>query len=192
GLAERKIDALLVSFGPNLRYLSGFTGSSGALLVLPERTILFTDPRYTIQSHQESTCEIKISKRPITEDILAVIEKRKLKRIGFEPGRMSFEVHDKLKSKLPMRASLVPISGWIEELRCVKSPTEIARIRRSVETNSRAFEQAARRVKPGMREHDLAAELDYQLRRLGAEKNSFETIVAAGLRSALPHAQPTA
>ena len=191
GLAAHKIDAVLVSFGPNLRYLSGFTGSNGALLALPDRTILFTDPRYTIQSHQESTCEIKISKRPITEDILAAIAKRKIKRIGFEPGRMSFEVHDKLKSKLPMRSSLVPVAGWIEELRRVKSPGEIARIRRSVETNSRAFEQAARRVKPGVREHDLAAELDYQLRRLGAEKNSFETIVAAGVRSALPHAQPT-
>jgi Xaa-Pro aminopeptidase len=192
GLAEHKIDALLVSFGPNLRYLSGFTGSNGALLVLPERTILFTDPRYTIQSHQESSCQIKISKRPISEDILAAIARQKIQRIGFEPGRVTVDVHEKLKEKLPMRASLIPVAGWIEELRRVKSPAEIARIRRSVETNSRAFEQTARRVKPGMRECDLAAELDYQLRRLGAEKNSFETIVAAGVRSALPHAQPTA
>ncbi len=192
GLAARKIDVLLVSYGPNLRYLSGFTGSNGALLVFPDRTILFTDPRYTIQSHQESTCEIRISKRAITEDVLAAVAKRKLKRIGFEPGRMTVDVHEKLRSQLPMRASLVPAGGWIEELRQVKSPAEIARIRRSVDTNSRAFEQAVRRVRPGMREHDLAAELDYHVRRLGAEKNSFETIVAAGARSALPHAQPTA
>jgi Xaa-Pro aminopeptidase len=192
GLAEHKIDALLVSFGPNLRYLSGFTGSNGALLVLPDRTILFTDPRYTIQSQQESSCQIKISKRAISADILATIARKKIKHIGFEPGRVTVDVHEKLKEKLPMRAALVPVAGWIEELRQVKSPAEIARIRRSVETNSRAFEQATRRVKPGMRESDLAAELDYQVRRHGAEKNSFETIVAAGARSALPHAQPTA
>ncbi len=74
----------------------------------------------------------------------------------------------------------------------VKSPDEIERIRRSVETNSRAFEQAVARVKPGMKESDLAAELEYRMRRLGAEKPSFETIVAGGARSAWPHAQPTA
>ena len=74
----------------------------------------------------------------------------------------------------------------------VKSPAEIALIRRSVETNSRAFEQAVSRVRPGMKEQDLAAELEYRMRRLGAEKPSFETIVAGGARSALPHAQPTA
>ena len=61
GLAERKLDALLVSFGPNLRYLSGFTGSNGSLLVLPDKAILFTDPRYTIQAGQEATCQVRIS-----------------------------------------------------------------------------------------------------------------------------------
>ena len=74
----------------------------------------------------------------------------------------------------------------------MKSPAEIERIRRSVETNSKAFEQAVARVRPGMKEQDLAAELEYRMRRLGAEKPSFETIVAGGVRSALPHAQPTA
>ena len=74
----------------------------------------------------------------------------------------------------------------------VKSAAEIELIRRSVETNSRAFEQAVSRVRPGMTEQDLAAELEYRMRKLGAEKPSFETIVARGIRSALPHAQPTA
>lgn len=74
----------------------------------------------------------------------------------------------------------------------VKSADELNRIRRSVVTNSKAFEQTVTRVKPGMKEQDLAAELEYRMRRLGAEKPSFETIVAGGVRSALPHAQPTA
>jgi Xaa-Pro aminopeptidase len=90
-----------------------------------------------------------------------------------------------------LSASLEPVSGWIEELRMLKSAAELALIRRSVETNSRAFEQTIARVKPGTRERDLAAELEYRMRRLGAERPSFETIVAAGVRSALPHAQPT-
>ena len=87
----------------------------------------------------------------------------------------------------------MPVRGWIEDLRTIKSPDrDQERIRRSVETNSQAFEQAVARVKPGMKEQDLAAELEYRMRRLGAEKPSFETIVAGGGRSALPHAQPTA
>ncbi|HUB77983.1 MAG TPA: Xaa-Pro peptidase family protein [Bryobacteraceae bacterium] len=192
GLAEHKLDGLLVSFGPNLRYLSGFTGSNAMLLLAPARSILFTDPRYTIQAGQESTCQVHISKGPLILDVLSAIGRLRLRRVGYEPAVMSCEAYQSLESKMPARTSLVPVRGWIEELRMVKSSTEIAAIRRSVETNSQAFEQGIAHVKPGMKEQDLAAELEYRMRRLGAEKPSFETIVAGGGRSALPHAQPTA
>jgi Xaa-Pro aminopeptidase len=192
GLAERKLDGLLVAFSPNLRYLTGFTGSNGSLLVLGGKSILFTDPRYQIQACQEVTCRVKIAKGPLVAAVAAAIARLGLKRIGYEPARMTCDAYESLKARLPMRASLEPVNGWIEELRMVKSPAEIALIRRSVETNSRAFEQAVARIRPGMTEQDLAAELEYRMRRLGAEKPAFETIVAAGVRSALPHAQPTA
>jgi Xaa-Pro aminopeptidase len=192
GLSTRKLDALLVAFSPNLRYLSGFTGSNGNLLLTPGRSILFTDPRYRIQSAEETTCEVRIVKGPLTVAVNAAISRLRLRRIGYEPARMTCDLFDALKAKLPMRASLEPAAGWIEELRMVKSAAEIDRIRRSVETNSRAFEQAIARVKPGMKESDLAAELEYRMRRLGAEKLAFETIVAGGARSAWPHAQPSA
>jgi Xaa-Pro aminopeptidase len=194
GLAERKLDALLVSAGPNVRYLSGFTGDNANLLVLAGRAILFTDPRYTIQAAQETEgrgAQVRIAKGALALDVVAAIRRLRLKRIGFEPARMSCEAHEAVKSRLPMKASLEPAAGWIEQLRMIKSADEIARIRRSVETNSRAFEQAVSRVKPGMKESELAAELEYRMRRLGAEKPSFDTIVAGGLRGALPHAQPT-
>jgi Xaa-Pro aminopeptidase len=194
GLAEHKVDALLVSAGPNVRYLSGFTGDNANLLVLPDRAILFTDPRYTIQAAQEThgrRLQVRIAKGALVLDVLAAIRRLRLHRIGFEPARMTCEAHESLRSRLPMKASLEPVAGWIEQLRMVKSADEIARIRRSVETNSRAFEQAAARVRPGMKESELAAELEYRMRRLGAEKPSFDTIVAGGLRGALPHAQPT-
>jgi Xaa-Pro aminopeptidase len=191
GLAARKLDALLVSFSPNLRYLSGFTGSNGALLVLPGKSILFTDPRYTIQASQEVTCRVRIATGPLLLDVATAIQRLGVRRIGYEPARMTCDVFEALKSRLPLKASLEAAPGWIEDLRLVKSAEEIARIRRSVATNSRAFEQVAARVRPGMKEQDLAAELEYRMRRLGAEKPSFETIVAGGSRSALPHAQPT-
>jgi Xaa-Pro aminopeptidase len=192
GLAERKLDGLLVSWGPNLRYLSGFTGSNALLLITAAKAVLFTDPRYTIQAGRESTCQTHISKASLTVDAIAAMTKLRVKRVGYEPAMMSCDAFEALEAKMPAKAALVPVRGWIEDLRTVKSAHEIARIRRSVATNSRAFDQGVARVKPGMKEQDLAAELEYRMRRLGAEKPAFETIVAAGERSALPHAQPTA
>jgi Xaa-Pro aminopeptidase len=190
-LTARKLDALLVSFSPNLRYLSGFTGSNGALLILPGRSILFSDPRYEIQASQESTCEVRIGKGPLLDSVVTAIRRLGVKRIGYEPARMTCDFFEALKSKLPMRASLQPVRGWIEELRMIKSPAELELIRRSVETNSLAFEQTVGRLKASTSESDLAAALEYRMRRLGAEKPSFESIVAGGERSALPHAQPS-
>ncbi len=92
---------------------------------------------------------------------------------------------------LPGSARLIPIASLVETLRMVKSPGEIGLIRRSVQTNSEAFAQALALVRPGITEIDLAAELEYRMRRLGAEKPAFESIVAFGPRSAFPHASPT-
>jgi Xaa-Pro aminopeptidase len=192
GLAARKIDALLVTAPPNVRYLSGFTGDNGNLLIHAGGALLFTDPRFAIQAKQEAGCRIRISKGPLAADVLGAVRRLGLRRIGYDPARATCAYIDALKAKLPLHSSLEPAAGWIEELRMIKSAAEVELIRRSVETNSRAFEQAVSRIRPGMKELDLAAEIEYRMRRLGAEKPSFETIVAAGRRAALPHAQPTA
>ena len=191
GFKARKVDALLVPFGPNLRYLSGFTGSSALLLVLSGGdAVLFTDPRYRLQSAREVSCAVQICAVQLVSALLEIIGRIGVRRIGFDPAHTSCEQRDTLNDGLPMRASLVPAAGWVESLRAIKSASEIALIRRSVETNSAAFAQAVKHARAGMREADLAAELDYRMRREGAEKTAFDTIVAAGERSALPHAQP--
>jgi Xaa-Pro aminopeptidase len=192
GLGERKLDAFIVTGLPNIRYLTGFTGDNAILLVSPGKSILFTDPRFQIQAAQESSCAVKIAKGPLTPEVVAAMKRLGVRRAGFEPARTTVEVLKGLSDRLPMNASLLPVDGWVEQLRMLKSPEEIARIRQSVATNSKAFEQTASRVRPGMKESELAAELEYRMRRLGAERPSFETIVAGGPRSALPHAQPTA
>ncbi|MFY9728352.1 MAG: Xaa-Pro peptidase family protein [Bryobacteraceae bacterium] len=191
-LAARGAGALLVSAAPNVRYLSGFTGDNAVLLVLPGKAVLFTDPRYAIQATQQVSCRVKICKGPLVEGVAAALRRLGAIRIGYEPARMTCGEFQKLQSRLPMQASLEPFPAVVEELRMIKSPAEMTLIRRSVELNSRAFELAVRHVQPGMTERDLAAEIEYRMRRLGAEKPSFETIVAGGRRSALPHAQPTA
>lgn len=191
-LAERKLEALIVSFTTNVRYLTGFTGSNGILLVLPAGALFLTDPRYRLQSAREVDCRRRVASGPLLPKLVSAVEKMKLRRLGFEKSRMSYEGYEFLKSRLPMRTSLEPVPGLVEELRMRKSEREIALVRDSVAANSEAFEQAVSQMRVGMREVDLAAELDYRMRRLGAERTAFETIIAAGPRSALPHAQPTA
>lgn len=195
--AELKIDALLVSAPPNVRYLSGFTGDNGLLLVTPGDTpdsqTLFTDPRFTIQAAQECSCEVKtVTKTPLDQAAVQTIRKHRWKRIGFEGSRMLFEMYRRLDESLPKGVKLTPVGPVVERLRMIKSDAEIALIRRSVATNSEAFEKTTRSIRWGARESEIAAELEYRVRRLGAEKAAFETIVATGSRSALPHAQPTA
>jgi Xaa-Pro aminopeptidase len=112
--------------------------------------------------------------------------------VGVEQDEITFARAEDLKARLPARSELAGVSGLIENLRMVKDAEEIEMIRASVELNSRALDNALRRFKVGMSERELAAEIDYQSRKMGAEGPSFDTIVAAGSRAALPHAQPGA
>lgn len=190
-LAQHKIDGLLVTALPNVRYLAGFTGSNAAVLLTEERAILFTDPRYQTQAPLESDCEVKIAKGPLLAEVLKVLKRLGIKRLGFERNRASFETYDYLKREAA-GVKLVGLAGVIERLRMVKSPVEIATIKASVELNSAALEQALRVFRRGTTELDMAAEIEYRMRQLGADGPAFETIVASGARTALPHARPTA
>jgi Xaa-Pro aminopeptidase len=190
---KHKIDALFVSFLPNVRYLSGFTGSNGALLLLGSgEAVFFTDPRYRIAAAGEVGCRIHVSSGPMLPDAVKAVKAARIRRLGFEKSRIGYEAYEYLRAGLRERARLVGVAGAVEARRMVKSASEIALIRRSVRTNSAAFEAALRTIRPGKtREADLAAEIDYRMRRLGAERPAFETIVAVAERSALPHAQPS-
>ena len=188
---RHKADALLISSPANVRYLTGYAGSNGLVLVTASETHFFTDPRYALEASQNITCKLHIAKGPLNEAVVGVVKRKKLKKIGFEPAWLNLEQYQKLKDLLPLGASLQALPGIVENLRMTKSPEEIAQIRKSVRVNSEAYAWTLRRVRLGMRERDIAAELDYQMRLRGAEKPAFDTIVAAGARSALPHAQPT-
>ncbi len=193
-LQAEKLDAILVTSLVNVRYLTGFTGSNALLLLTPNSARLFTDPRYTTQASAEATCPITIVKKgPLLNDAIARIKKTKLRKLGFEKSHLSYEQFADLFEALPKSVKLMPLDGWVEEARLVKSSGEIERIQESVVTNSLAFDRALRKLRPGrMTESDLAAEIDYQQRKLGAEGTAFNTIVASGAHAALPHARPRA
>ena len=187
---EMRANAFVVTAPPNVRYLSGFTGSNGALLLTVDRALLFTDPRYQIQAEEESSCEVKIAKGPLLRHLSSWVRRLKIKTLAFEAGRISFEDYRQLK-ELAKGVRLSPLSGAIESLRTVKSSAEIAAVKTSVQLNSAALEQALRHFKASMTEVDLAAEIEYRMRQLGADGPAFETIIASGKRTALPHARPT-
>ncbi len=190
-LGAHKIEALLVSSPASVRYLTGYTGSNGLLLVTPSESHFFTDPRYATDSKANIDCIVHICKKGLYEEAAAIAKRKRLKKLGFEPSWMNVEPFEKLRKLLGAAVKLVAVSGIVETLRAVKSPSEIARIRAAVLANSAAYSKTLQRVRVGVREMDIAAELEFQMRMLGAEKAAFETIVASGARTALPHAHPT-
>ena len=160
------------------------------LLVTPESQTLFTDPRFAIQASEECTCARRRSgpaRSLLDPYAIEVIQRGKLKRVGFEATRLIYDVHRRLKEALPLGTTLKPIGPVIENLRMVKTKDEIDRIRRSVQMNSQAFEKTVQSIRPGVSESHIAAELEFQMRRAWEPRRPpSETIVAAGPRSALP------
>jgi len=187
-----KLDACLITSLHNVRYLTGFTGSSANVLLFHDgNAVLFTDPRYTVQSKQQVNCAIHIAKGPLTKSLMEEVARRRISKIGFEPEHINVARLEGLTKALPARARLLPVGeGMIARQRMIKDDGEIALIRHAVTVNSKALELALKRLKPGMTETGLAAEIDYQSRKLGANGPAFDTIVAAGKRAALPHARP--
>lgn len=191
-LAGLKIDALLVSAPANVRYLSDYTGSNGLVLVTKSGSHFFTDPRYAISAAQQVTCKVHVVKGPLIPAVSKLLKSKRIRKIGFESAWLRFEDYARLKDELALGAALHPVGRVLEQQRMVKSLSEILKIRRSVAVNSEAYFRTMKQVKRGVREHEIAAELEFQMRRMGAEKPAFETIVASAERSALPHADPTA
>lgn len=182
---------------PNVRYLCGFTGSAGILLVESAKSTLFTDSRYTLQVQQETAgarVAVEIVRKglfPAIGDALKNSSPRGRLRIGYSPEQLTVAQRNALGRDAGRSARWVDAGNAIEKLRAVKDFTELAAMREAAALISRVFRGALKRIKPGISELDLAAEIEYSIKRKGAEGPSFETIVASGWRSAWPHARPT-
>lgn len=192
-LAERLagVDAMLVSAPANVRYLSGFTGSNGLLVLTRGSAVLFTDPRYAIQATEETSCKVVVARGSLVSIAARLALKRRWRRLGFERNRISFAHYSALQETAGKSVTLLPQTDMVEHLRLVKSSAEIDLIRQSVQLNAKAFQRTLKRLRSTMTERELASEMDYQMRKLGAESTAFESIVASGPRSALPHARPS-
>jgi Xaa-Pro aminopeptidase len=194
-LPAQRLHALLVTHLPNIRYLCGFTGSAGILLVTGSKSLLFTDGRYTEQARAEvQAAKIVIVRKPplaAAAEWLVAQEKNRRKdsplKLGIEGEHLTVAAKARLTSILPTSLRLREAQPLVEKARLVKDRDEIACIRSAVILGASLFDRALEVIRPGVCETDVAAEMEYTARKAGAEAMSFETIVASGERSALPH-----
>ena len=187
GISEK--DALLILHEKNIRYLTGFTGSDGALMAGRDWLVLLVDGRYTTQARGEAVGTEIFEFRSRVDGITAAAGERAVGAIGFESPSLSVEEYLKLQEKLP-GVMFHPLSGGLRSLRAVKNETEIGLIREAAQIAGAALAAVREMIRPGIREKEIAIELEYRMRRGGADQVAFETIVAAGANAALPHARP--
>ena len=190
-LAQLEVDVMLVSDRINVRYLTGYTGSNGLALVGPRIRAFITDFRYVEQAEAQVHPDFERRRAP-RELIEAVAEALPIDplRLGFEDAHMTVGEHARLRELLPERVELVPAGSLVEALRLVKEPEEIEAMRASARLADEAFEQVVASGLAGRSEHEVAVALEQAMRERGARGPSFDTIVASGAHSALPHASP--
>lgn len=188
-IAALGLDAFLFSDMQNIRYIVGFTGSDGALLVGHRKTILLVDGRYTTQAGKEVQGAEVREYREKMEGISATVRDNDWKIIGLESAALTLEEYLKLRDKLADLEMKTP-EGAFNQLRIIKDDDETDQIKKAADISSEALRLTLAGIKPGLAERDVAADMEWHLRRGGADSPSFDIIVASGENAAMPHAKP--
>lgn len=200
-LAERELDALLVTSLPNIFYLTNFSGTAAFLLVSAKSAALLTDARYvgTVAAllRSPAACpglrlvRVDAASGTYEETLAAVVRARKVRRLGFEAAHLSVRRWEWLRTALP-ETTLVPTDGLVEGGRAVKDDFEIRTLREAARRLAAVVPTVLEEVGEGRAERDVAARIDGIVRQAGFDRLAFDTIVASGPNSAVPHARPTA
>jgi Xaa-Pro aminopeptidase len=190
------VDGLFVTHLPDVRYLSGFTGSNAALVLTGGKAVLFTDGRYTAQAKAEAAgTKVVIAAKPVVPAACEWMEAAGVKRCGFDAAHTTVAVLEQMRKAVSAkvrRGMFVAVGSLVARLREVKEADEVARMRAAALLGCELFEGMLGYLRPGLTEIEVAAELEHAARLKGAEAMSFETIVASGERSALPHGRASA
>lgn len=190
-LAEQELEAIVITQPENRRYLSGFTGSDGALIISAEAAYLATDFRYYEQAQRQAPdftlAKIEDKFPPRLAELIAEIGAR---RVGFESTHVTVDQHQRWTEAME-GFELVSTKGMVEELRAIKSEGELALIRRAVELSDAAFVHIVQWLRPGMMEKELAWEIEVFMRTHGADDIAFDLIIGSGPNGAMAHAEPS-
>ena len=187
---EARLDALLVTHLPNIRYLCGFSGSAAVLAVGERKNLFFTDGRYAEQSREEvrgATIKILKGKSALAAAAEWLGGLRGIRRVGIDPLHLTIAERKILAAALPRGSKLVDAPPIVERLRMIKDSDEIAKIRAACHLGIELFEHALNVFRPGVQESEVAGALEFAARKAGVDQMAFPTIVAGGARSALPH-----
>lgn len=189
-LTENEIDALLITNPFNRRYMTGFTGTAGLVLISSDDAVFITDFRYVEQAEREiDGFRIVQHTKTIIEEVAEHVKSMGLKVIGFEKDDMTFGQYEMYQEKLEVQ--LKPVSNIVEKLRLVKTEDELSVLKQAAKIADDAFAHICTFIKPGVTELEVSNELEMYIRSQGATSSSFSTIVASGLRGALPHGVAT-
>ena len=192
-LRKESLDALLVGNPADWYYLTGFTGEAGALIVGLRHVTLVTDGRFTGQAAEELRgVTVVEQKEGLYRSCGELLKNLRAKRAGFDPNQVTVRQGQLLKKAAGKETRFKEVGGLMASLRARKDAAELAQMRKAARLASDVVEYAIGLLKPGVREFEIAAEIEYQLRKRGASGAAFESIVAFGTRGALPHARPTA
>lgn len=189
---QLNIDAVLISNGNNMRYVSGFAGETGYLYISEKRHAVITDFRYTYQAEAEAKGYeiVTIGTGGYEEAIGDLVKSDNVKRLGFESEDMLYSNYESLRKALDF-AELVPIKDEVTRLRRIKTPRELERIKKAESIGDKVFSEILDFIRPGVTELEVAARIEYLLKLYGGERTSFPAIVASGVNSSMPHAVPT-
>ncbi len=191
-LQKAQVEGILVTDPYNMRYLSGFSGGEGALFLAENARIIITDSRYTEAAGKESDFIVleESRKNPRGEILSQLVREHRISCLGFEDGAVTYQQYEGFRKNLQDQ-KFIPLGNLLDSLRAVKTEKELSLIRRAESIGDVAFSKILEILKPGISELEVAAELEYQMKRAGAEGLSFDTIVASGVHSSMPHAVPT-
>jgi len=186
-LAACGLDALLFTDLINIRYLCGFTGTDGVLVVAGSRSCFLSDSRYTTQARQQVQAD-EIREYSVKLDgVIEFLEQSGLRRIGFEAETLPFAMVERLREKGGKAREWVPLAKEIQSLRGIKGVEEITALCEATRLNAEAFEEILPLIRPGAVEREIALALEIALKRRGGEEKAFDFIVASGPRGAMPH-----
>lgn len=187
-MAELDLPALLLTQMVNIGWISGFTGSSGFVVLTPDRAVFATDSRYVTQAAAQCPDfeQVKLASSA-PDEITDLLASLKISRIGFESGHLTYQAYKTYREKLPTEIDFVATDSLIDNLRQIKDAEEIAIIERACALADCAFQHILPYIKPGAVERDVMLELEWFMRKEGGAEVAFDTIVASGPRSALPH-----
>lgn len=184
---SHSLDGVLFSSLENIRYLCNFTGSDGALLLTRKDCFFLTDSRYWTQAEEEIRGSLIIHYKKKIDGMASLLSDLRMRNVGFESAAFTISSHRSLKEKLTAGVNLIPLENEIKNFRAIKDAHELGLTRKAIDISSKAFQDVLGMVKEGAVEKDVALEMEFSIKRNGADVLGFDIIVASGKRSALPH-----